>query len=261
VTYIAAPTVRSLRLRLYSGDLTLATATGFVVDHGGRSFLVTNHHVVTGQNVLTGEFLGRHAVHPEHVEIAHNASGHVGRHVLISEPLYDDRGRGLWWEHPIHGKRVDVVALPLTSTAGADLYPHDPWATNPPVALHVTSDVSVVGFPFGRSSNDLALWTRGTVASEINLDHDDLPLYLIDSRTRTGQSGAPVVFFARYGMVPLENGNTMINDGALEVFLGVYSGRISEESDIGMVWKPIAVMDLLAAQHRTDVRNGNVIPE
>lgn len=99
----------------------LATATRFVVNRGGRSYLVTNHHVVTGQNVLTGEFLGRHAVHPEHVEIEHNASGRVGKHTLISEPLYDGAGRGLWREHQTHGTRVDVMALPLTSIVGADV--------------------------------------------------------------------------------------------------------------------------------------------
>ncbi|MGH4019064.1 MAG: trypsin-like peptidase domain-containing protein [Pseudonocardiaceae bacterium] len=259
--FIAAPTVKSLRLRLYARDLTLATATGFVANHGGKSFLLTNHHVVTGQNTITGEFLGKHAVHPEHVEIAHNAAGPIGKHALTSESLYDDAGRGRWLEHPTHGKQVDVVALPLTRTAGVDLYLHDPWKTDPPVALNVTSDVSVVGFPFGRSSSNLALWTRGTVASEINLDHDGLPLYLIDARTRTGQSGSPVVFFARFGLVPLEDGANIVNSGALELFLGVYSGRISEDSDLGMVWKPKAVIDLLATGHRTEVRNGNLTDE
>lgn len=257
VPFIAAPTVRSLRLRLYARDLTLATATGFVAACGGQSFLLTNHHVATGLNPITGEFLGKHAVHPEYVEVVHNAAGLIGKHVLISEPLYDQAGRGLWREHPVHGKRVDVVALPLTRTAGATLYPHDPWKQDPPVALNVTSDVSVVGFPFGRSSSELALWTRGTVASEINLDHDGLPLYLIDARTRTGQSGSPVVFFARYGMVPLEDGANIVNGGALDLFLGVYSGRISEDSDLGMVWKPNAVIDLLTSGPRTEVRNGN----
>ena len=43
---------------------------------------------------------------------------------------------------------------------------------------------------------DLAIWTRGTIASEYQLDHDGLLLFLIHSRTRQGQSGSPVVFFA-----------------------------------------------------------------
>jgi Trypsin-like peptidase domain len=261
VPYIAETTVKSLRLRLYARALTLASATGFIVVHGTRPFLVTNHHVVTGLNQITGEFMGKQAVHPEMVEISHHNPGQLGQHVVVSEPLYDQAGRARWLEHPAHGKAVDVVALPLTRTDGVQLYPHDPWKTEPPIALNVTGDVSVVGFPFGRSSNNLALWTRGTIASEINLDHDALPLFLIDSRTRTGQSGSPVVFFARYGMVPLETGAMIINHGTLERFLGVYSGRISEESDLGMVWKPRALIEIIEHQVRSEVRNGNLLDE
>jgi Trypsin-like peptidase domain len=219
VPFVAETTFRSLRLRLYVKELTLGSATGFVVNREKELFLVTNYHVATGLNANTGEFMGKRAVHPEQVEVSHNAEEQLGLHQSVSEPLYDSAGRARWLEHPTLGERVDVVALPLTMTNGVDIYPHDPWSADPPVALNVTSDVSVVGFPFGRSSSDLAIWTRGTIASEFHLDHDDLPLYLIDSRTRAGQSGSPVVFFARFGIVPFENGDSRINNGILERFL------------------------------------------
>ena len=89
VPYIAETTVKSLRLRLYARALTLASATGFIVVHGTRPFLVTNHHVVTGLNQMTGEFMGKHAVHSEMMEISHHKLGQVGQHVVVSEPLYD----------------------------------------------------------------------------------------------------------------------------------------------------------------------------
>ena len=34
---------------------------------------------------------------------------------------------------------------------------------------------------------------------------------------------------------------------SLAKFLGMYSGRINSESDIGLVWKPKAILDTLAA--------------
>ncbi len=33
--------------------------------------------------------------------------------------------------------------------------------------------------------------------------------------------------------------------GVVSNFLGIYSGRLSEDSDIGMVWKATAIRELL----------------
>jgi hypothetical protein len=43
----------------------------------------------------------------------------------------------------------------------------------------------------------------GTVATELDLEHDELPMFLIDSRTRRGQSGAPVFWHSSHGLIPV----------------------------------------------------------
>ncbi|MFT2214699.1 hypothetical protein ACLJYM_22860 [Rhizobium giardinii] len=65
------------------------------------------------------------------------------------------------------------------------------------------------------------------------MDYNDLPQFLVDCRTRPGQSGSPVVA-VRNGMIHRKNGNIEMGGYASEL-LGIYSGRISENSDIGIV--------------------------
>lgn len=63
------------------------------------------------------------------------------------------------------------------------------------------------------------------------------PLWLVDARTRKGQSGAPVIRNRPPGTIVSRNdgqpGRTVVPDSDL---LGVYSGRTSDESDLGFVW-------------------------
>jgi hypothetical protein len=160
-------------------------------------------------------------------------------------PLSTQTGRR-WLEHPEHGRKIDVVALPLTNVDSTDIYPHDPWAEGPDVAAHVTEGVSIVGFPFGITGGGfLPIWTRGFIATEPMINFNDLPLFLIDSRTRQGQSGSPVLFFNNGGSVAMRDGSTHFFSGPVEKFLGVYSGRINAQSDLGFVWKASGVRDII----------------
>ena len=77
-----------------------------------------------------------------------------------------------------------------------------------------------------------------------------LPLFLVDSRTRPGQSGSPVIIYASGGMVAMENGDSAVFGGPVERLLGVYSGRVNDQSDLGFVWKVQVVIDIIAARAR-----------
>lgn len=232
--------------------LDLSVGTGFVVVRGDSSYLVTNRHNLSGRRSDTNELLSKTGAVPDNVCIWHNADDKLGAWVAQNEPLYDSDGRPLWFEHPRHGRAVDVVALPLTQLYGVKLYPHvlEPSAT--PVAVHVTTELSVVGFPFGRSGAGLtAIWTRGTVATEFDFDVDDLPCFLIDARTRPGQSGSAVVFYRIGGLVPYVDGNASMSAGdVVQQFLGIYSGRINSDSDLGFVWRPSAIAQVIDGQQR-----------
>jgi hypothetical protein len=229
----------------------IADASAFVATHQGENYLVTSWHVVAGRHPTTGLPLSDEtAAVPDALYVLHRAGDDELSWEWRSEPLYDADGEPLWFEHPDYGQDVDVVALPLTQTDGIAIYAYDPTSLGPRIVYGPSDDVSVIGFPFGRTGGEaLGIWVHGTVATEPAVEYDDLPCFLIDSRTRTGQSGSPVILFRTNGYTT-EDGN-MINNGEPGTrFVGVYSGRISAESDLGLVWKASALVEILTARKR-----------
>ena len=85
------------------------------------------------------------------------------------------------------------------------------------------------------------------MASEPDIDFNGLPLMLIDSRTRPGQSGSALIAYRAGGTIPMEDGSTAIMSGPVQRFVGCYSGRINEQSDLGLVWKATAIAAVLSA--------------
>lgn len=45
----------------------------------------------------------------------------------------------------------------------------------------------------------------------------------------------------------MSDGSTSLASGAMLRFLGIYSGRINKESDLGIVWKATAIAELVAS--------------
>jgi hypothetical protein len=74
------------------------------------------------------------------------------------------------------------------------------------------------------------------------------PVFLIDCRTRPGQSGSAVIAYRPSGYRRYENDRVVSHfTGKAWEFLGVYSGRVNSESDLGKVWHVSAVEEVLAA--------------
>lgn len=145
-------------------------------------------------------------------------------------------------EHPKHGSLVDVVALPLTQLDGVELVEHSLFE-NQNISVEVSDKVSVVGYPFGlRAAGAKAVWATGYVASEMSEDYEGLPAFLVDCRSRAGQSGSPVI---AYGTAFTDRDSLVVHDRPMTRLMGVYSGRVNAESDLGIVWKIRAVAEIL----------------
>ncbi|MCH6161579.1 trypsin-like peptidase domain-containing protein [Streptomyces marispadix] len=245
--------VASLLLTPLVETKPLGTATGFVLTHDAKNYLITNWHVVAGRNRLTGQPIHNSAATPDSITIrclenrGRRASYvDVARWVDVSEELLDEEGMPLWLEHPKFGRRVDVVALPLTPRSNTQLVPYNDQLMNETMRAGVSDWVNILGFPFGvTGGGSLAVWTKGAIATEVDVDFGDLPCFLIDSRTRPGQSGSPVIAYSPGGMTAMANGETVMAQNAMANLLGVYSGRINEKSDLGHVWKTKAVREIL----------------
>ncbi len=237
----------ALYIELQFDGMTLSSGTAFVVSSKVGPLLITNRHNVTGRNNKTGECLSSFGALPNHVLVSHHASGHLGRWVKKLEPLFSESGVHLWIEHPWHKNHADFVALPLTDLAGVDLVPIDLAVISPEIRVGPAEPVSVIGFPFGESVvGGFAIWATGFLASEFAFDYGGLPCALVDCRTRRGQSGSPVIAFRPAGgMVPFEDGSMSMLTGSASRFLGIYSGRINDSSDIGVFWKVGSIRQLV----------------
>lgn len=245
---ILFPSYASLFLSISCNGKQIGSATGFLVSTSKGPYLLTNRHVVTGRDNFTGVCLDKDALIPTDIHIWHNKKGTLGTWVVRTEKLQVD-GNDRWVEHPILKERADFVALPLTELDDVDLHPYNLEEANVDLVLKPTDILRVVGFPVGKTSSGhgfLAIWATGFIASEPEVDYQALPVFLIDCRARQGQSGSPVIFYATAGSSYRDGDQTKIlTSGSVTQFVGIYSGRIHKDSDIGMVWKKAAILELV----------------
>lgn len=272
---VSDPAMRSLFLEpIYLNNLgeikpVAKGATGFYYRTGDSTYLITARHVVTARRWGDEAPIGRQPnylrVHGQLVAEASAGAAQLYDYqqrnfvdVHYDVPLYadvDGMHQPLWLESPLSGKAVDVVALPVDVPANFICMP---WALEDlKTDLAVADELFVVGYPYGLRGITLPLWVRGTIASQPTLGFEGNPLFLIDSRTRMGQSGAPVVHILKEGTVVgfphAPKGQLIcISDGDLVKLVGVYTGRINPVSqgmsedeireldrygtDLGFVW-------------------------
>lgn len=242
---LSQPSFQSLYIEMQARGNTIASGSSFIaIGAAGVPFLITNRHNVTGRNQDSGELLSKETgAIPDTLVISHNSKSVLGEYVKVKEPLYNnDTPR--WIEHPTLHAKADVVALPLSERDGIALYPYKvTYETH--LDIEPAQIVSVVGFPFGvRIGPSFAVWATGFVASEPQINHNDLPIFLIDCRTRKGQSGSPVILYRNgSGIISHENSTSIISPVCQ--LLGIYSGRINLESDLGIVWKSYIIAELI----------------
>ncbi len=237
----------------------LATGTGFFYRANVQDFILTARHNLTGRHWETNEFLSQnYSVAPTHLRVTlreapppqgySTTPGSAAIQIRLKQylvPLIDAEWKPVWREHPDYGADMDVAAVPFKNPE-PDKIQALPWEPQPEDGaaskLWVTQDLSIAGYPFRLTSGPgLPLWIRGTVASEPAFYYahreKNLPLFLIDARTRSGQSGSPVILFRLPNSpIPSDDGTFRYSLGTYTRLLGVYTGRISKDSDLGFVW-------------------------
>jgi hypothetical protein len=133
----------------FFNDTVLGNATAFVWRHTGKDFLITNWHVVTARNNETGANLHPQGGHPNKLRLYFNSAGLMfGKHEATQELFLSD-GNPLWLVHPVHGRAVDVVAIPLPAQPEhLNFRPINEMSTEA-LQISVGMDVFVLGYPFG----------------------------------------------------------------------------------------------------------------
>lgn len=259
---LEVPSLKSLYIEMYFGDTLLSSGTAFLVanDQSSHCALITNRHNVTGRHQETGECLDKkHCATPDNIHIYfHKPPLDLGEWHCVKLPLYKEDGSPWWIEHPRFGASADVVALNLSWGSDVKKLPYylKTDLDRAKLVVRPAEAISVIGFPFGLSSTGrFPIWATGFMAQELGIVTPDNQTFLIDCRTRQGQSGSPVIAYrANTYTYVSESGriSTNTDPGAVKwEFLGIYSGRINPESDLGRVWHVSAIEEVLAAAEAT----------
>lgn len=238
-------------------DLVISNGSGFIYARGDVFYLITNWHNVAGKNPETGQCLSDTLAVPDVISTAFRLPEHLGQWKRQQLALYLDDGmhEPAWFVHPTHLNTVDVVAIPVPpaiSTAYA-LFPINRIEFDEKFPIEVGDDAFVVGYPFQDPSEDqFPIWKRASIASEPQIDVDRLPKLLIDTATRPGLSGSPVIM-QRAGLHGASEG-TLAPDtiiGTIRNFVGVYSGRVGADevrAQLGIVWKKSVIDEIIDAR-------------
>lgn len=258
VSHIEIPTLKSLFVEMFFGDTLLSSGTAFLVARSRESHccLFTNRHNVTGRHQDSGECLSKNAAIPDHIMIYFHKEGRLpGSWIKLKLPLYRDNGSPYWFEHPTLGGAIDAVALNLHWGSDVSKVPYylEPGLDRHGLLVSPSETVSVIGFPFGLSAaGKFPIWATGFLAQDLSLIDPSAPYFLIDCRTRQGQSGSAVISYRpahSRKIVGDRIQSTMSADPCWE-FLGIYAGRVNPESDLGRVWHVSALEEIFAVAER-----------
>lgn len=262
--------LRAVPLQMRCCGHVIGRATGFFWLFDGRAFLITNWHVLSGRDPKNMICKDRDGAVPDELAYPRFIRNESYDDVVYSNVgLIDTDGNNLWLEHPVHGSNVDVAAVPVplaeehkTVKGPRDTYIHTvapnggfigaelfnglpPWNGS---RREMGDDLFVLGFPLGlMPTGHFPLWKRASVASEMDIFLEGRPSFLIDTATREGMSGSPVVHIDRSGPITYSG---EFNPGRNISFVGIYSGRHIGDSEIeaqlGVVWREELIREIVA---------------
>ena len=239
--------------RQAEGLLLGGTGTAFFYKSNNETFLVTNWHNVTGVNAVTGKTIHSQGLLPNLLRIHYKQLIDVDKNMIRSQhrdiPLYC-KNEPVWLEH---SKRsgVDVVAIPLFVSEFENFANECINTIDQEAGLEVAAgmDCYILGFPENLiGAANTPIWKRGSIASEPYQQHP----YFIDSATRKGMSGAPVI--ARHTGIFGMKGQTMTGNeiiGTVEKFIAIYSGRVGDDElgfQLGTAWQANVLDDILSVK-------------
>jgi hypothetical protein len=248
-TNLRPGSIMPLLLSMRFNGVELATGTGFLAETKLGPMLVTALHNLSGLHPDTGVCLSKTLGVPNEITIRYEGQT-PGTWIEKREELIDENGKPLWFQHPASNPRkIDAAILPLFNADEGIRIRSVLLAEPASEFLPGPADVvSVCGYPFRLlGGGGYAVWTTGHIATEPTLDMDGAPVFLIDCRSRKGLSGSPVIAYRPSGAV------ASIGEGEIRWFkepvftlIGVYSGRVNEESDLGFVWKMRAILEIFS---------------
>lgn len=234
------------------GTNKIATGTAFVFRQEDQAYLITNWHNVTGINPQTGKHLSPNASEPDRIHVWLTVKDNLGKWASLEIPVVDPNDNPLWLEHPTFGRKVDVVAIPFTCSEGLTIYPINEINQKEDMEVQLGHDIFILGFPFNlKPTGSFPVWKRGSIATEPDIDIDGSPKFMVDTASRNGMSGSPVILRAWHSYTSTDESIKFIS-GTATKFLGIYSGRIGDDDEfkaqLGIIWRADVILEIISGQ-------------
>jgi hypothetical protein len=142
---------------------------------------------------------------------------------------------------PFKPREIVIALYPLNLLANAGL------------RIEIGMEVFILGYPFKLDPPAYPVWKRGSIASEPQLAPITTNYMLVDTASRPGMSGAPVIRRS-WSNHMVETGLMALVDTPLNKFIGIYSGRLPtahpSEAQIGLVWDGSLINEIIAGNTR-----------
>ncbi len=235
-----------IKIELMFNNVSLALGTAFIYRKNNKLYLVSAWHNFSGINPETKQPLSAHGGLPNKVKCRLILNEEL---ISWSDEMFDltkNDYEKLWMEHPTHKEKVDIGVLPISVNKKFKVNAINDYKFSD-MRTEIAQDVFILGFPRGiPGRRELPIWKRGSIASEPGGNY---PKILIDSATREGMSGSPVIM--RYKGFYFKEPGKINNDdwmGEGDLFLGVYSGRLGKEeikAQLGVVWKSYIIDEII----------------
>lgn len=261
LSYAAIPLL--LKIKIDGCEKEIGSATGFLWKTENKKFLVTNWHVLSGLDPITKKTSSER---PDFIEfpVLEQKSPFI-KWARFKTNLYkdDDKKLPCWLIHNIYGNKVDVALIEINIPNNLNpVYLNEYSFDN--FNVEISDNVFILGFPYKNTGGgNFPIWKRGSIATEPDINLDNLPKMLVDTASREGMSGSPVVF-KRQGLHGLVNGNLSDNSiiGQICGFVGIYSGRIKELGDkdnlkaqLGIVWDKSVIQEIITGNNLDSIEN------
>jgi hypothetical protein len=240
---------------------TIGNATGFFYRYNNFLFLISNWHVFSGREPATGQPKHSSGACPSAMKISiHSKKAFGSWFDELQLDLYEPSGKPIWIQHN-EGQTIDIAAIKVSFEESNQNLPEDQCLIAYPINemscvndmdVSIGKDVFILGFPLGlKKTGIFPVWKRGTIATEYRLKIDNNPQWiLVDTATREGMSGAPVIMREWGGYTPWRS-NVKVDKGlrAYTRFIGIYSGRFGvnkmDEAQLGIIWPNMLIDELL----------------
>ncbi|MEI3800383.1 MULTISPECIES: trypsin-like peptidase domain-containing protein [unclassified Chitinophaga] len=234
--------------------------TCFFYNRENITYLITNGHNLTGRNPETKDHLPGFIYQPTWLSVnlstisSEKEGGLYKKNYLV--PLYkeiDTLNEPMWLIHPEKEYSIDVVAIPFNVPEGVKIFAINEFPQSHKAIEQPGDDVFILGYPILLDETlDLPIWKRGSVATEPGQNLGGMPKFLVDTATRPGMSGSPVILHRKTFDIDKETESiTLIQ----EKFIGIYSGRIGGndefQAQLGIVWKSSVIEEIIDGNYKS----------